>query len=77
MFWRGCRKDDLIMGKKEIKRKIFLKRQAIKVMQVDIIKLKNHLALIRLKEDLEDQICTCTDSLLRQKIDCINFLLEN
>lgn len=67
----------MIDTKKAIKRKIFLKRQVIEVTQAEITDLKFRLSLFSLKDDLEKRIDDREDFLLSQKIDCLNFLLEN
>ncbi len=77
------------MTEKEIlKRKIQLKRQYLKLIAADhrviIYKLKAQrkdliykLTLVELKDTLEAQIKDKVDPELSQKLDCINYLLEN
>jgi len=62
---------------KMIRRKILLKRQLLEITRAEITDLEHRLNLVSLKDDLEKQIGYRHDSLLRQKIDCINFLVES
>lgn len=60
-----------------VKRKILLKRQAVRVINDEIRELRFKNDLLRMKANLEGQIGKDFDRRLSQKIDCIIFLLEN
>lgn len=66
------------MTEKEIlKRKIQLKDQALKLIKAERRELIYRLALRGLKGTLEAQVKATFDPVLSQKLDCINYLLEN
>jgi hypothetical protein len=61
-----------------LKRKIFLKKQLIGLLNDEIEDLRDRSNLLRLKERLEDKLKEHGfDSVLSRKIDCIHYLLEN
>ena len=60
-----------------LKRQIFLKRQARRLIADEIAELKIKLALKKILTFYEDQIGQSFDPALSSKIDCLNFLLEN
>lgn len=62
--------------KESVKRKIFLKGQAIKGIRMERQGLKRRLSLLDLKEYYENQITDNFDPVLSKKLDCISFLLE-
>jgi hypothetical protein len=71
-------KEKTSMNKQQIlKRKIQLKKQAVKVIKSDIIGLNQQLALIYIKEHFEKQIGDGFDPVLSRKLDCLDYLLDN
>ena len=60
-----------------IKRKIFLKGQALKLIKAERKELIYRLVLVGLKETLEAQIKDKFDPVLSRKLDCVLYLLEN
>lgn len=60
-----------------IKRKIILKKQAVKVIRGEIAELQFRLFLTQRKIDLEQRMSTDSDPALSRKLDCIIYLLEN
>jgi hypothetical protein len=73
MFSRGSK---LMDETRFIRRKILLKKQAVTLIAEEIRDLQDHLVLLRIKGRLES-LMPDGDPLLSQKIDCLNFLLEN
>jgi len=60
-----------------IKRKIFLKRQAVKVIRGEIATLQLRLALVQMQTDLEAKMKEGFKSELSRKLDCIQYLLDD
>ena len=67
------------MNEREIiDRKIVIKHQAICLIKEEIKNLRIRSSLLNLKERLEDKLNeNGFDSVLSQKLDCIQYLLEN
>ena len=74
------------MNEKEvIDRKIFLKRQALDLLEKEIVQLnseiedlRDQLSLLSLKGRFEDKLNESGfDSVLSRKLDCIQYLLEH
>ena len=59
-----------------LKRKIFLKRQALKIIHTKRKEMKQRLSLIRIRDALLKQMGSEFNPILSQKIDCIDFLLR-
>lgn len=59
-----------------LKRKMFLKGQAIKGIRAERQGLKRRLSLLELKEYFENQITDKFDPALSKKLDCVSFLLD-
>jgi len=59
-----------------IKRKILLKRQAVKVIRGEIRELQFKLALTQIRTDLEAQMTQEFEPTLSRKLDCLTYLLE-
>jgi aspartokinase-like uncharacterized kinase len=62
--------------KQVLKRKIFLKAQAVKGIRAERQGLKRRLSLLELKEYFENQIIDKFDPRLSAKLDCVIYLLE-
>lgn len=60
-----------------IKRKIFLKGQALKLIKAERRELIQKMILMRLRDSLETQIKKKFDPVLSRKLDCITYILEN
>ena len=60
---------------KVLRRKIFLKKQAVTLITEEIRDLQDRLALLRVKGRLEDSIDS-GDPAISRKLDCIQVLLE-
>jgi len=60
-----------------IKRKTFLKRQAVKVIRNEINDLKLRLYLTEMKSDLEARMGKDFDPVLSRKLDSVLYLLES
>ena len=60
-----------------LRRKVRLKKQAVEVIESDIIGLNQQLALICIKEHFEKQIEDGFDPVISRKLDCLNYLLDN
>ncbi|HOO51636.1 MAG TPA: hypothetical protein PLK94_10155 [Alphaproteobacteria bacterium] len=60
-----------------VKRKILLKRQAVRVINDEIRELRFKRNLLQMKADFERQIGKDFDKRLSHRIDAVRFLLEN
>ena len=60
-----------------LKRKIFLKKQALKLSIQEIEGLDDRLCLLKIKQRVESRLNKEFDSSLSRKLDCINYLLDN
>ena len=60
-----------------IKRKILLKRQAIKVIQGEIKDLDFRMTMTLMKADLEARMSKDFDPAISRKLDCVLYILEN
>ena len=58
-----------------LKRKIFLKGQALKLIRVEREEMKKRLALLDIRESFLKEMGPGFDRVLSQKVDCLNFLL--
>ena len=61
---------------KVLKRRIFLKGQALKLIRVERKEMKRRLALLDIREFFLNQMNQEFDPVLSQKIDCVDFLLR-
>lgn len=59
-----------------LKRKIFLKGQALTIIQAEREVLKDRLSLFQIRENLLDQMTSEFNSTLNPKLDCVDFLLR-
>lgn len=60
-----------------VKRKIFLKSQAVALMREDIKALRFRAILLQVKAELERQITLTFNPVLSRKLDCVVALLED
>jgi hypothetical protein len=59
-----------------LKRKIYLKGQALKLIHVEREELKEQLCLLNMKARLESQMKERFDPALSSKLDCVHVLLD-
>lgn len=62
---------------KQLKRKILLKKQALKLFVEEVEDFEDRLALLKIKQRAERQMKEGFNSALNRRLDCVNFLLEN
>ena len=60
-----------------LKRKIVLKKQALKLFGNEIEDLEGRLALLKIQQHTEGRMKESFDPILSRKLDCINYLMEN
>jgi hypothetical protein len=68
--------DELKAELRTLRRKITLKLQAIKLFRLEIRDMRTRLSLLRIRDDLLQQINPEFDSELSRKLDCLDFLLR-
>ncbi len=59
-----------------LRRKIFLKGQALKVIRAEREALKDRLSLFQIRENLLGQMGDGFNPVLSKKMDCVDFLLR-
>ena len=59
-----------------LRRKIFLKGQALKLIRAERETLKDRLSVLQIRENLLEQMTDEFNPVLSQKLDCADFLLR-
>lgn len=62
--------------RQKLRRKIKLRGQALRLIRAECEQMKHSLFLLQIRDNLLKQMGSGFDSLLSQKLDCVDFLLR-